>query len=217
VLGGLAKSGDRRTRASGRIREAATPANPLTLPFSATLGEPHYRRSEQSWSEADQPAATVAISRDGDRTLSIQIDVARSHRIFVPIGAENPFDNEPMAINGDGVQLFVIAGKAAGGWLLVPRESSNAVDVRPIEGWTGNLGLSASWRPSGSGWSLSAQLVLPQDSKELSLDVIVNEIVPGRARRRGQLVLSGATGEFVYLRGDRHDRGRLLRFSLADA
>jgi hypothetical protein len=28
-------------------------------------------------------------------------------------------------------------------------------------------------------------------------------------------VLSGAEGEHVYLRGDRHDRGRLLRFAVA--
>jgi hypothetical protein len=52
---------------------------------------------------------------------------------------------------------------------------------------------------------------------EIGLDVIVNETVSGRARRRGQLVLSGAAGEFVYLRGDRHDPGRLLRFTLLDA
>jgi hypothetical protein len=46
--------------------------------------------------------------------------------------------------------------------------------------------------------------------------VIINETAPGRERRRGQLVLSGARGEFVYLRGDRHDDvARLLRFSLS--
>jgi len=43
----------------------------------------------------------------------------------------------------------------------------------------------------------------------------VNEIAPGRDRRRGQLVLSGAGGEFVYLRADRHERDRLLQFTLA--
>ena len=52
---------------------------------------------------------------------------------------------------------------------------------------------------------------------EIGVDVLVNEIAAGRARRRGQLVLSGARGEFVYLRSDRHDRERLLRFALAMA
>jgi hypothetical protein len=44
--------------------------------------------------------------------------------------------------------------------------------------------------------------------------VLVNESAPGRDRRRGQLVLSGARGEFVYLRADRHERERLLRFAV---
>jgi hypothetical protein len=57
---------------------------------------------------------------------------------------------------------------------------------------------------------------LSSATRELAADVIVNETSPDRVRRRGQLVLSGADGEFVYLRGDRHDPERLLRFSLAD-
>jgi hypothetical protein len=42
------------------------------------------------------------------------------------------------------------------------------------------------------------------------MDVVINETVSGRERRRGQLIMSGARGEFVYLRGDRHDSGRLI-------
>jgi hypothetical protein len=48
----------------------------------------------------------------------------------------------------------------------------------------------------------------------LQLDLVVNETTAGRERRRGQLVLSGAAGEFAYLAGDRHDPDRLLRFLL---
>jgi hypothetical protein len=44
----------------------------------------------------------------------------------------------------------------------------------------------------------------------VGLGVVVNEIPPGRERRRGQLVLGGAEGEWVFLRGDRHDPGRLI-------
>ena len=47
------------------------------------------------------------------------------------------------------------------------------------------------------------------------LDVLVNDAEPGRLRRRGQLVMSGADDEFVYLRGDRHDPSRLIPFSVA--
>jgi hypothetical protein len=45
---------------------------------------------------------------------------------------------------------------------------------------------------------------------------VVNEMPRGRSRRRGQLVLSGARGEFVYLRGDRHDRWRLVPLRIRD-
>jgi hypothetical protein len=46
----------------------------------------------------------------------------------------------------------------------------------------------------------------------VALDVIVNEMGPDRERRRGQLVLSGGAGEFVYLKGDRQSADRLLQF-----
>jgi hypothetical protein len=44
----------------------------------------------------------------------------------------------------------------------------------------------------------------------VGLDLVVNEMPAGRERRRGQLVLSGGAGEYVYLRGDRHDAARLV-------
>jgi hypothetical protein len=53
---------------------------------------------------------------------------------------------------------------------------------------------------------------LSLDSAPIAVDVIVNETAPGRERRRGQLVMSGANGEFAYLAGDRHDPARLLQF-----
>ena len=45
-----------------------------------------------------------------------------------------------------------------------------------------------------------------------SASVVVNDMVPGRERRRGQLVLGGGAGEFVYLRGDREPASRFLHF-----
>jgi hypothetical protein len=44
----------------------------------------------------------------------------------------------------------------------------------------------------------------------VAFDLIVNDAAAGRTRRRGQLVLSGSRGEFVYLRGDRHDPHAML-------
>jgi hypothetical protein len=189
----------------------------LSLPASVALGEAHYRRSEESWREAGAPRALVRLSCNADRALVIDVDVAPSYRLFVPIEAENPLDNEPAAISGDGVQLYVMAGARRGGWLLVPEGGSERVSVRTVDGWAGSLALTATWRATPAGWALSATVPLGDCGPEVAVDLLVNETGPGRERRRGQLVLSGAAGEFVYLLGDRHDPERLLRFTLPDA
>jgi hypothetical protein len=136
----------------------------------------------------------------------------------VSVDAENPLDNEPAAINGDGMQLYVVAGERKGGWLLVPRDESSDVGILPIEGWEKGLSVSATWKPTESGYAIVAEVALPSGITDVALDMIVNETAPERERRRGQLVLSGARGEFVYLRGDRHDDvARLLRFNTTNA
>ncbi|HVD59629.1 MAG TPA: heparinase II/III family protein, partial [Gemmatimonadaceae bacterium] len=187
------------------------------LPATFILDERNYRRSEESWSEAGRPTASVMIATTQRDTLTINIDVSNVHRCFVPIDAENPLDNEPAAINGAGVQLYVVASGQKGGWLLVPVAESHDVGVRGIEGWNNGLTVSARWQPTASGYALVAEIALPPEPSEVKLDVMINETTPERERRRGQLVLSGARKEFVYLRGDRHDSERLLRFTIANA
>lgn len=191
-------------------------AEPVPLPAHFLLEEPHYRRSEQTWAEAGEPRAEVDVLMARRGRLDLRVSVSPSQRIFVPVSAVNALDNEPAAINGDGVQLYVQADGRRGGWLLVPDAASDEVEQRTIEGWNAGLSVRATWRATDGGWTLSASVDLPPDSTEVALDVLVNEIVAGRVRRRGQLVLSGAAGEFVYLRGDRHDAARLLRFTIPD-
>jgi hypothetical protein len=48
------------------------------------------------------------------------------------------------------------------------------------------------------------------------VQVVVNDMAPSRARRRGQLVLAGGAGEHVYLRGDRENPIVFTRFLLGD-
>ena len=192
--------------------EAPRPAS-IALPARFTLGAEHYRRSEESWEDAGRPAATVSLDRASDRLL-LDILVPRSERRFIDVGAPNPLDNDPAAIHGDGVQLYVDAGPSASGWLLVPVAGSTEVGRRVAEGWSDALPLDARWRPSAGGYVLTVEVRLPSAVGEVGVDVIVNDAGPGRTRRRGQLVLSGARNEFVYLRSDRHDRDRLLRFAL---
>ncbi|HEX5970337.1 MAG TPA: heparinase II/III family protein [Gemmatimonadaceae bacterium] len=202
--------------AATSVASRESPPAPLALPATFELGERHYRRSEATWHEAGQPRATATLAAPRRGQLQLRVRVSPSHRRFVPIATVNELDNEPAAINGDGVQLYVEAGDLRGGWLLVPRSGTDEVEQRPVEGWTGGLRLDAGWREVEDGWELEATIGLPGNVTDVGFDLLVNETAPGRARRRGQLVLSGADGEFVYLRGDRHDATRLLRFALPD-
>ncbi len=182
------------------------------------LGEPTYRRSEERWEEAGRPAARVAFAVS-TKALIVDVQVTTPEPRFVPADAVNPYDNEPPDINGDGVQLYLRTLDNGGAWLLVPEPTakSGMVRARAIDGW-GSLKLGrTSWRRTREGYELRVEVPMReplQVGSDLALDVLVNETAPGRERRRGQLILSGPDGEFVYLRGDRHDPARLLHFTV---
>ena len=104
--------------------------------------------------------------------------------------------------------------------MIVPEAGRREARVRPLEGW-GRLELRrAVWRPSVDGYEVRLHIALGTGANSgdypIALDVLINETAPGRVRRRGQLVLSGAEGEFVYLRGDRHDPSQLVPLVVTD-
>ncbi|HEX7979181.1 MAG TPA: heparinase II/III family protein [Gemmatimonadaceae bacterium] len=206
LRGGTPAAGE---AAPPRAPAASRGATPIPIPAQLELGEEHYRRSEESWTEAGSPTATISIER-GNEALHVSVTVPMSARRFVAIDAENLFDNDPAAIHGDGVQLYVEAADRSGGWLLVPDAATNDVGMRVAEGWSDEIRPRATWRATSDGYQLDAELPLSLGAEPLALDVLVNVSGPDRARRCGQLVLSGAHGEFVYLRSDRHDAERLL-------
>jgi hypothetical protein len=199
------------------------PPLPIVLsrrePTVLSLGEPHYRRSEQTWRQAGKPRGSVILERVGDR-LRVIIEMTMSDLTFVPAGAINPFDNDPADIHGDGVQLYLRnadgegegEGEGESAWFLVPTIDSDMVRVRQIAGWRALGQLHASWVRTQTGYRITTEL--PEVPS--AIDVVVNEMPRGRTRRRGQLVLSGALGEFTYLRGDRHEPGRLIPLYLLD-
>jgi hypothetical protein len=174
----------------------------------------HYRRTEETWHDAGCPRARVAVGATDD-ALVVDVYVETAEPQFVPAGAVNPFDNEPADINGHGVQVYCSTESASGAWMLVPEASSTEVRVRAIPGW-GRLPLpTARWRRTADGFAMRAHVACdPGESRLVGLDVIVNDAEAGRTRRRGQLVLSGAHGEFAYLQGDRHDPRRLVPFDV---
>jgi hypothetical protein len=195
---------------------AAATAQPVG--YGITLGEAHYRRSEVSWAEAGSPTARVSLGWTG-LDLHVDVDVRKpSAPIFVAADAVNPYDNEPPDINGDGIQMYLRAGDESGAWVLVPEGKAGTVRVRSVPGWGALPAPRASWRPTAHGYTVHVVLPLREKraarSLPIALDVLINETSPGRARRRGQLVMSGADGEFVYLAGDRHDPARLMPFVL---
>jgi hypothetical protein len=180
----------------------------LIAPTTIAMGESHYRRSEQSWIDAGRPIAEVSL-RPNAGGLHIEIHVSSSDRNFVAADAINPYDNESPDVNSDGVQLFVRTPEGNAGWMLVPEHDGERVRVRAIEGWRSPQSISATWASTANGYVMTIALATCPDA----IDVIVNETPRGRERRRGQLVLSGGGG-FVYLRGDRHDEGALVRLDV---
>ena len=178
------------------------------------LGRDHYRRSEQSWEEAGAPRATLDLTRQ-NRALILTLRVEAGDPLFQNADAMNTLDNEHPDTMGAGVQLYLRTQVSQGAWTLVP-EQGGRVRVR-IVGQATAHGPSATWEPLGKGYALRIELPLDagDHSPHVDLDLIVNETVEGRVRRRGQLVLTGARNEWVYLRGDRHDDNRWVRVVLA--
>lgn len=235
---------DTAPSASGEIR-AHTRAPALTVPYIAdagddrllgdplsapprvdalrfSLGRRQYRRSESSWEEAGSPRAEIALHATGE-SLLIDIDVKKAPPVFAPPQAENPLDNEHPDINSDGVQLHLATAEDVRMvWLLVPEHATGEVRVTPRSESAAKVFVAANWRLTSDGWRIG--IAVPRSAlgadagvSRFRGEIVVNEIPPGRERRRGQLVLSGAEGEWIYLRGDREDPDHFLAFVIAHA
>ena len=222
----------RRTPPSGA---AATSVAALTIPTLAAapawppemngasfvrrveLGESDYRRSELTWSETGRPTATVCMVATGTE-LVLDVVTAVGQPRFVPAGRENPFDNEAADIDGDSVQLYFLGERwsdAPEAWVLVPECGSSTVRARSITGHPARVRPAAEWRPLERGYALRVRLPLAALGDRFRLGLIVNHTLPDRARRAGQLVLGGAAGEWIWLRGDRHPVHRFVSFAIA--
>ena len=130
------------------------------------------------------------------------------------------FDYDPDDIHSDGLQLYLARepgagegrGGGPGGYLVVPEENG-ALRVRITSDASGDPdGVRGRWRRTERGYCVTLALPWPRDTRphvggRVGFDLIVNEMLPGRARRAGQLVWSGGDG-WVWLRGDRQDPGR---------
>lgn len=197
----------------------ALPADGSALEFA--LGADHWRRTEVAWADAGCPAARVAIAaRDDALHLTIDVALGRTALTARPLEAMNPYDNERAQVNGDGVQLAVAfdGAPALAAWLLVPDLGHgtrvHAMPTTPAAAHS--IAPTARWGRTADGWTIAVRLPCPPGARVAALDVLVNEMPPGRERRRGQLALRPVAGAdaWAYLRGDRHDATRLLRLAL---
>jgi len=180
------------------------------------LGEGHYRRSETGWKASGSPTARVTIGTDG-KVLLVSAAVRAGDPVFPAADAINLYDNEHPDTLGAGMQLYLRCVEGDGAWSLVPDGERN-VRVRAIGASAGLAAPTGRWVQRDTDYLVEAMLPLPPSmlaGEPFDMDVYINETVAGRSRRRGQLVMSGAAEEWVYLRGDRHDDSRWLRFRFA--
>ena len=193
------------------------PSGPVRrLPFSRDLGEDDYRMSEHSWVEAGEPRARVEISVDASQ-LDILVTVRKAPLCFRAANAPDPgLDNEQPDINSDGVQLHLWSQgwREPSAWLAIPETDFSSTRIRRVAGDAGTPEISVHSRQLPDGYEMRFLVPRRTLSSPIALDVLVNDMSSDRQRRRGQLVLSGARGERVYLRGDRQSLDRFLRFEL---
>ncbi|HEX5436429.1 MAG TPA: heparinase II/III family protein [Gemmatimonadaceae bacterium] len=201
---------------------------PTVLPpggaFAFHLAREAYRMSEVRWEDAGRPEADVTLRADQD-LLHVDVQVRKQPVYFRPADAPDPaLDNEHPDIHSDGVQLHLHAPwwREAAAWLAVPIEGSTDVRIRTTAGAYEGVPLDVSWTRTEAGYTVHFALPLAAMRVEpdrpaaagtpFAVDVLVNDMVPGRERRRGQLVLSGGAGDYIYLRGDRQPLAFLLPF-----
>jgi hypothetical protein len=188
-----------------------TPAQRDSL-VAFQLDDANYRRSEDSWADAGSPTARIGIAAVPGG-LEFLFHVHAKNQRFAAASAENPFDNEHADTMGAGVQLYVGTDAGRIMLMLVPEQGSSRVRVREIAGSVA-ASVEARWRQHETGYEMHV-LLNDKSINAFTLDVVINDANEGRDRRRGQLVLTAARSEFVYLRGDREDTSRSLRFEVS--
>ena len=205
------------------IGAAAASPSPLSLPLAAALGEAHYLRTEQTWTEAGSPTAAVLVTViEG----SVVVEVVANTGVVVPAdGPDNPLDNERAPVNADGVQWYWGATDGRWGQAALCTPSGGSMHMArlvpgewplPDATWSA-LASEQGWRVRFE-WQLADLPIAPDGS--IAFDLVVNERPASRMRRRGQLVMSGrlaappAAGAYAYLCGDRQSTSRALLLQL---
>jgi hypothetical protein len=169
----------------------------------SVLGAQAYRRSEREYD--DRFHARVATFARGTR-LGFAASVYKRDVCFRTEAAPDPrLDNETSDIHSDGLQCYAAVGGWRG-WLAVPVVGSTSVRVAPVHALgRSDTQVDARWCPLEEGYAIVVEIDTGRAIRtgdEYLVNLVVNEMYPGRTRRAGQLALAGGGG-WVYLRGDR--------------
>jgi len=207
---GVALRADRPPPLDGSLDGFDT-SEPLRLEL-----EDQYRRSEEPYAGPEDFSAVAYGGWDED-ALYLAVDVAKPELAFRPADAVPlRLDNEPDDVHSDGLQLYVSdrETKAVAGFLVVPEgQDRGGLRVRAAGAAPGvPEAIRGSWRRTDRGYRVTLALAWPEWHRAhiggtIGFDLIINEMLPGRRRRAGQLVWSGGNG-WVWLRGDRQEPER---------
>ena len=195
-------------------REGFDTSEPLRLEL-----EDQYRRSEEAYAGPDEFSA-VAYAAWDEEALYLAVEVTKPDVCFRPTSASPlRLDNEPDDVHSDGVQVYVARDEEGEmdqgvGYLIVPQSDGHGLRVRATSDTSGDPhGVRGAWRRLERGFRVTLGVAWPQWQRahvggRVRFDLLVNEMLPGRLRRAGQLVWSGGNG-WVWLRGDRQDVARM--------
>ena len=175
------------------------------------LGRESYRRSEEEYQGEDMFSAQVFLGASaGKIVLAVRVKKP-SLVLYDPTSPKTREDNESPDIHSDGVQWYV-GLESWTGYVAVPGKDLGTVAVRAVAGMDGGPRVEGAWGKIDGGYWMVLQYPLDtklQTGDEFLVDVVVNQMEPGRSRRAGQLTLSG-NGGWVYLRGDRESSDNAL-------
>jgi Heparinase II/III-like protein/Carbohydrate family 9 binding domain-like len=187
------------------------PSEPLQLAL-----EDQYRRSEDAYPGPDELSA-VAYAAWDQTALYLAVEVTKPDLCFrAADAAPLHLDNDPDDVHSDGLQVYVGGdGGRYVGYLVVPnangtlRARTTGDTARDAVAGAGGEPVWGGWRRTERGYTVTVAVSWPSDARphvgaRLRFDLLINEMVPGRLRRAGQLVWSGGDG-WVWLRGDRQD------------
>ncbi|HEX9218155.1 MAG TPA: heparinase II/III family protein [Gemmatimonadales bacterium] len=199
----------------------------LSEPLELAL-EDQYRRSEDAYPGPEDLSAVAHAAWD-ESALYLAVEITKPDLVLRPADASPlKLDNEPDDIHSDGLQVYIAPaagpsgegghdGAAPVGYVIVPNQDGHTVRVSPTSDMrvlppspAGQV--RGGWRRTATGYCVTIAIpwpsgVYPHAGARVRFDLIVNEMLPGRMRRVGQLVWSGGGG-WLWLRGDRQDPAR---------